>query len=347
MNSLNLSVCIPSNRKLLESKESISSCIGFCEATSTELVVSDNSGDNIKSEFWGKLNLPNFKYLKSNEKLNWSDNWLNGIKSCTEIFTSIVSDDDLIINLGQSPYNYNDLKEDIIAVKPIISLYNHNAGIYKINNFNIDATNATDRIMQYLKLASGNNSTYYSFYKTIELKNIYSLLQYHPTKGGYIDWAITISLIASGKIILDKTKLLIYKNTNWYGDEAYINNKVEELFLNCGLKKNSNRFERIFRALDCFILVMRTNSNLDYQEKLNAAVFLLELNIKFFQEYYKQNLNKFSEDEMKIINNLDQSDKITQKLENCLNIIANDNPFIEEKYKEFYLVSIEKKWGAF
>ena len=345
MNNQNLSVCIPSNRKFATSKESISSGIGFCEATNSELIVSDNSDDKIKSEFWGKLNLPNFKYLQGKNNSKWNDNWLNGINSCSGKFTSIVSDDDLIVNLGQSSLNYQDLKSDIVAVKPIISLWNDSIGIYKINNFNIDANKASDRIMQYLKLAAGNNTTYYSFYKTKELKNIYSLLYHHPTKGGYIDWAITISLIASGKIILDKTKLLIYKNTNWYGDEAYINNKIEELFLNSGLKKNSNRFERVFRALDCFILIMRKNSNLDYQEKLNAAVFTLELNINFFKEYYNQNLNKFLDYEQKAITNLSQSTTIAQKLESCLNIVANDNPFIEEKYKEFYLASLEKKWS--
>ena len=41
MNNQNLSVCIPSNRKFATSKESISSGIGFCEATNSELIVSD------------------------------------------------------------------------------------------------------------------------------------------------------------------------------------------------------------------------------------------------------------------------------------------------------------------
>ena len=59
-----------------------------------------------------------------------------------------------IVNLGQSSLNYHDLKNDIVAVKPIISLWNDSIGIYKINNFNIDANKASDRIMQYLKLAA-------------------------------------------------------------------------------------------------------------------------------------------------------------------------------------------------
>ena len=93
--------------------------------------------------------------------------------------------------------------------------------------------------------------------------------------------------MASGKIILDNSKLLIYKNTNWYGDQSFIDNKVQELFKKTKLKNKGHRFERIYRALDCFILLMRESSNLNYQEKLNAAVFLLEINIKFFKEYYE------------------------------------------------------------
>ena len=75
------------------------------------------------------------------------------------------------------------------------------------------------------------------------------------------------------------------------------------------------------------------------------SVFTLELNINFFKEYYNQNLNKFLDYEQKAITKLSQSNTIAQKLQSCLNIVANDNPFIEEKYKEFYLASIEKKWA--
>lgn len=347
MNKPHLSVCIPSNRNFLESKESISSGIGFCEATKSELIVSDNSDDSLKVEFWGKLNLNNTKFIKSKNNIKWSDNWLNGIKNCTGLFTSIVSDDDLILNLGQSTLNYYELKEDVVAVKPIISMWNNVAGIYKKNDFGIEGATASDRIIQYIKLADGNNTTYFSFFKTNELKNIYSLLRSHPTKGGYIDWSITLSLIASGKIIVDKTKLLIYKNTNWHGDHSHINNKIDDLFVKCGLNNNSKRFERIFAGLDCFILVMRKNSNLNYQEKLDAAVLLLELYINFFKEYYNENIDTFSSEENNIINNLNNAKNIKQKLECCLNIVSNSNPFLEKKYREFYLISINKEWGAF
>ena len=57
-----------------------------------------------------------------------------------------------------------------MAVKPIISLWNDSIGIYKINNFNIDANKASDRIVQYLKLAAGNNTTIILFIKPKNLK---------------------------------------------------------------------------------------------------------------------------------------------------------------------------------
>lgn len=345
MNNNQLSICIPSNRNFIKSKDSISSAIGFCEANNANLVISDNSCDDIKDDFWNKIKLPNLIF-DSNSSLNfWSDNWLNGIKKCKSTFTGIVSDDDVITNLGNSKIDYDNVDKDVIAIKPIISLWNEAVGIYKINNFTIQANTAVERVLEYLKLAAGNNTTYFSFFRTSLLKDIYSLLEHHPTKGGYIDWAITITLIASGKIILDNSKLLIYKNTNWYGDQSFIDNKVQELFKKTKLQNKSHRFERVYRALDCFILLMRESSNLDYQEKLNVAVFLLEINIKFFKEYYESNNEIFSEEEVTIVKKLFSSLDIKEKICNCLDLVSIDNSFLKEKYPNFYFKSLGKEWG--
>ena len=101
MKESNLSICIPSNKNLSDSKESISSAIGFCEATNSELIVSDNSNDENKINLWNNLRLPYFKFLPSNNNANWAANWLNGIQNCNSKFTGIVSDDDLILNLSK------------------------------------------------------------------------------------------------------------------------------------------------------------------------------------------------------------------------------------------------------
>ena len=68
MTEYSLSICIPSKRNLEESKNSISSAIGFCDSTNSELVISDNSGNSEKSEMWKKIPLPFMKYIDNHEK---------------------------------------------------------------------------------------------------------------------------------------------------------------------------------------------------------------------------------------------------------------------------------------
>ena len=345
MDNKQLSICMPSNRNFLLSKESISSAIGFCEANNANLVISDNSCDTVKNDFWNKIELPNLIFDSNNSLNFWSDNWLNGIEKCKSKFTGIVSDDDVITNLGNSNIDYNNVAEDVVAIKPIISLWNEAVGIYKINNFIIQAHTPSERVLEYLTLAAGNNTTYFSFFRTSHLKEIYNLLKYHPTKGGYLDWAITITLIASGKIILDNSKLLVYKNTNWYGDKKYIDTQVQELFIRSKLQNNSHRFERVYRALDCFILLMRENSNLDYKEKLNVAVLLLEINIKLFKEYYENSNENFSSEEIITLKKLFCSETIKEKIDSCLELVSISNSFLKEKYSRFYFQSLGKEWG--
>ena len=53
---------------------------------------------------WKKIPLPFMKYLDNQNNTNsvWSDNWYNGIKNCSGSFIGIVSDDDILVNIGDS-----------------------------------------------------------------------------------------------------------------------------------------------------------------------------------------------------------------------------------------------------
>ena len=68
MTEYSLSICIPSKRNLEESKDSISSAIGFCDSTNSELVISDNSGNSEKSEMEEKFLFLFMKYMANHEK---------------------------------------------------------------------------------------------------------------------------------------------------------------------------------------------------------------------------------------------------------------------------------------
>ena len=65
MTEYSLSICVPSKRTLEESKASISSAIGFCDSTGSELVVSDNSGNKEKSAMWNKNTFAFYEILRN------------------------------------------------------------------------------------------------------------------------------------------------------------------------------------------------------------------------------------------------------------------------------------------
>ena len=90
---------------------------------------------------------------------------------------------------------------------------------------------------------------------------------------------------------------------------------------------------------------MRENSNLDYKEKLNVAVLLLEINIKLFKEYYENSNENFSREEIVTIKKLFCSETIKEKIDSCLELVSISNSFLKEKYSRFYFQSLGKEWG--
>ena len=222
-----------------------------------------------------------------------------------------------------------------------------NPGIYKLNKYNIDGNTALERVKQYQFAAGGNNTTYYSFFRGDILKNIYQLLKFHPTKGGYIDWAITLACVASGKVLVDGTKLLVYKNNNWYGSQDFINKQALKLYTSCGLGETGFHMSFLFRALDVFILIMRKNSNLPIDEKLEAAEFMLNNNLEAFVNEVNNNNKKgfYPKKIINAINNIKLEESIAIKLKKSLDILKIQFPSnLITNYKIFYEKSIGYNW---
>ena len=347
MTEYSLSICIPSKRNLEESRASISSAIGFCDITGSELVVSDSSGEKNKSEMWNNIPLPFMNYLKNENKKEskWSDNWYNGIQNCSGNFIGVVSDDDIIVNLEKSVVDYKEISQtDLAGIKPIISLWNSKQGIYELNNFNINGNTAIERIKQYHDLSAGNNTTYYSFFKKEILNDIYKLLTYHPTKGGYLDWPIARACVASGKVLTDETKLLVYKNNNWFGDQEFINKQAMKLYEDCDLGVIGCYMSDLFHALDTFILIMRKKSNVPFDEKLEAAEYALDFHLNRLIDNYNRGPHFFKQ----VANEIEKiniEENIALKLKNALNILKVQFPNLVNDYLLFYEKSTESKWG--
>ena len=102
-----------------------------------------------------------------------------------------------------------------------------------------------------------------TFFDTQILKDLLFIFLSHPTRGGYTDWAFMHALISSGKIFHDQSKLLIYKNNNWFGDKKFIKKNEINLYKKAGLTERGVHFSMLFRALDVFILILRESSSLN------------------------------------------------------------------------------------
>ncbi len=341
-----LSICIPSNREHTCSKATISSALNFCDLSSSELIVSDNSADIKKSRFWENINLDFFKY-DSDAPTGSYQNWHNALKKSSGLYTGILSDDDLILNIDESPVNYFEIdRNNVFGIKPIIQLWNEKVGTYSTNNFNIANDNAKDRVHTYITKANGNNTTLYSFYKKNIFYDLMELSLHHPTKGGYVDWAFVTGLVSSGKVLIDPTKLLLYKNNNWFGTKEFINEQDQKLYNSCGLSKRGSNFSPLFRALDSFIYVARKSSPVNREEIIEAAKYIFEINFSAFYQKFKNNPHLFSEKEGIVISKFKEHDSIEKKLDSSLAVIEVFKKDLVEKYLNFYNVSLEEDWGT-
>ena len=286
MSNFNLSICVPSNRNYVESRESISSAINFCDLTNSEVVVSDNSNDIKKSNFWNNLNLNFFKY-DSEAPSESISNWCNAINKSEGLYAGILSDDDLILNIDKSATDYKEVFDnDVMGIKPAIQLWTESAGIYKINNFNITENTAKLRLANYINNNKGDNTTLYSFFNKSVFLDLLKLSLFHPTKGGFVDWAFVNGLVSSGKILYDASKLLLYKNTKWSGNQEVIDAALyiyEELLL-CFLnevKKNEKNFRDYEKEL--IYKIYRVNH---IEEKLELSLNIIEcLDSELSQKY--------------------------------------------------------------
>ena len=340
-----LTVCIPTNRKLDEAYSSISSAIEFCKSNEAELIISDNSDDENKQNLLSNKQSNYLKYFFGGPKIA-IENWYNAVSKSTSLYTLILSDDDLILNIARPDYAYEEAKKNnIIGIKPIISCWNQKVGIYRNNTFQLEEEDPLDRILGYRKKYGGDNTSMYSFFDTQILKDLLFIFLSHPTRGGYTDWAFMHALISSGKIFHDQSKLLIYKNNNWFGDKKFIKKNEINLYKKAGLTERGVHFSMLFRALDVFILILRESSPINRKLLLVTAKSSFIFYLKVFLQYFNNNMNCFMDKEILQINKINLENNLEKNLEVSILIIESFLNGLSKKYLLFYKKSIGTDWG--
>ena len=108
-------------------------------------------------------------------------------------------------------------------------------------------------------------------------------------------------------ILVDSSKLLLYKNTNWFGNQEFINEQDRKLYKNAGLNDRAHLFGKLFRALDSFIYILRKTSPLNRLEAIEAALYIYEINLMGFINEIKNNGNNFKDFEKKLASKIESS----------------------------------------
>ncbi len=344
MNEYELSICIPSKRDFQNSKDSISAAIGFCESSNSDLYISDSSQDNNKKVFWQNLKLKNFYYSSSNHRKP-ADNWHNAAKKASGMFIGMCSDDDLLLNITKPAIEYSMLPSDIIGIKPTIQLWSETHGIYNTNRFSLEQDTALERVKNYLSNCKGNNTTLYSFFRSHILQDLQEASLFHPIKAGCADWTLVLALVSSGKVVIDPSKLYIYKNYNWIGTKVDIDNEQKSLYRKVSVSERALYFSLLFRALEGLIYIIRKNSPLKRKEAIEAGEFVFQIYLELFQKEYFKNKDLYFPDEKKKIEDIKLNLNIKEKLDLVLTVIDTFDKEIARKFVTFFEKVTGNIWG--
>lgn len=279
-----LSICLPSNRNLEQSAQTIDNLYNLCENPDIEASISDNSGDERKKLHYKNKYLSNFKYTIS-PYTNAFENWRNALNTASGKYISFLSDDDLLIQLPGSKFKKLNIPKNTIGIRPHMALFNEQHGLYNHNSFEISDNRAIDRVKKYIAHHNGTNTTLFSFFQNEIISDYISeFCEIHPTRGSYTDWAMVFGFISMGPLIKSNDFLYIYNDANWCNQEN-INKNIKKTFSDAGLPEETAPILPLLNALDSFATICRASSTINSDEKLEAANYVLSAYFKSFADF--------------------------------------------------------------
>ena len=261
-----LSICMPSNRPLTTSRGSIESALAYAEKIGAQLIVSDNSRDPEKRTFLENRS-PHLLY-HSSPSADASGNWMEAFSLADTPFVLPMGDDDQIhFNAGETPVDLSALPDDVVGVRPQTQIWTAETGVCQTECFAIDALSAAERLQEFSRKVMGNNSIFYSIYRTSSFVPLLRFFtQAHPTKGGYCDWSLSFALITAGRMIHDPTLVYRYDLGIW-ATEKGIAAASSNLYQKAGLAADSEKYAALLRFLDVHIFALRGSLRLSPAER--------------------------------------------------------------------------------
>ncbi len=343
-----LSIGIPSNRPLTQSRDSIKSAVDFCLRNGYNLVVSDNSGDAAKRAWLQDIMQGDSLQHIDSPPCDMMDNWFKAFHATTGDFVLMMGDDDTIFGYEEAPA-FTDIPADVVGIHPAVAGYGKAEGIIRMHNSGLAAERGAGRVLEYLQSANGANLGLFTFWRRDVFEPIMKLwLEHHPTKSTYCDWAVMAALSSSGKVLPHPTACYFYNLQNWLGDQDFIRMQVEKAYARGGLPAGAAAYERVLNAIDSFIFTFRSASPLDYEERFIAAAFTMDLYLKPYRENLPLASSHANAAEINAISQkLVGLDHIPDVLNVLLEIADAIQPGLAARYRTFNEVATGKPWATF
>lgn len=265
-----LTLCIPSNRSLERSLRTISQALAFAEARDALVLVSDNSGEADKAAYWWGRS-PRLIYHTSTGT-DAFQNVLAATSLAETPFSLLVGDDDgLSFDNTHPAYDLADLPADHMGIRPKTLVEVTGVGVVRTKDFGVSSERPSQRILEYAKIAGGDNSAFYSIFRREHFVGLLRLFHdHHPIRGAYIDWALSLALFAYGRMVYDPSIVFRYNADQWATASA-ADKKKQDIFKACNLPPHASLYEPLLLALDLFCFVCRPGTPLDREGALDAA----------------------------------------------------------------------------
>ncbi|KQY22619.1 hypothetical protein [Rhizobium sp. Root483D2] len=330
-----LSICMPSNRPLTTSRAAIESALAYAGKTGAKLIVSDNSRDPEKRAFLQNRSADLVYHCS--QSADASGNWLEAMSLADTPFLLPMGDDDEIhFSAGETQVDLSSLPQDVAGIRPQTQIWTAAGGVCQTERYTIDAPNPAERLQEFSRKVMGNNSIFYSIYRT---STFVPLLQFftraHPTRGGYCDWSLSFALIASGRMIHDPSLIYRYDLGKWV-TESGIAAASSDLYEKAGLPADSEKYAALLRFLDIHILALRRSLQFTAAERGEVLLMNGRLAMAEFLKSVRTNAQVYDEVVVYLAGLIEQERNIDSIFHLALMMTDRIKPGLKDGYIRFF-----------
>lgn len=336
-----LTLCMPSNRDLRQSRGAIETALIYADKLDCQLVVSDNSGDLEKHAYFSNLS-PRLIYLVAAAE-DALGNMLSALACVETPFLMPMGDDDEIYGLDdRPPFDLSTLPENAIGVRPQTFIWTNEKGVRRVDRFSITAETAGDRMLEYNEKARGNNALYYSIYRSDLFRRLFTFFaQSHPTRGAYCDWAFTLAFCAAGQILYDESTIYRYDLGRWAESKSLEATK-RRLFTQAGLPDNAESFSALLQCIDVHVFLTWSGLPLSEDQRQNALMANARFLGGFLREIEKAPAN-YDPEVVYLAGLIGQTRDVSSAFQIAILITDRLQPGLAERYVRFARAASERR----